>query len=331
MSPSLDAPRASSRCARWDFNPQPPRIITPGALSFGATCACVDPTIPSFRPARHVSDRHDHDAAAARHEIRMDEQLRKLERTARAFPDDELAARSYETALRRADRRFAIEARLRSKLACSSRWIHAIGSDDFLHCWRCDRPVVRTRSVEVAVRCVEAGTCAQIERPLTREVVAMLAERGEVHGARAPGSPCLVVRNAQDGPVRWSRFLYKASWGSEKAPFMLYDLEKELMAAADPERIEVAFSSPLPDPPPVRGAARRSHADYDCLFRRGSVDPLELMRDALVHCRDHWSMDEYCRLARRVDEDWENYNSLDAVAAMVLLATAFDAITSCAP
>ena len=102
----------------------------------------------------------------------------------------------------------------------------------------------------------------------------------------------------------------------EVAPFV--DAQEFLDALVECGCLERRFPA-LPEPLQAR-------SEYAALWGRGSgVAPHALVHDAALWCQQHWSRDEFVRLIQSVGEHQADYNSLDAVAAMLFWAVAWAA------
>jgi hypothetical protein len=160
----------------------------------------------------------------------------------------------------------------------------------------------------------------------------------------------------QEEPAeRWSTFLLKAAKGSVEAVEILtlaqFALAARLggpglitegpaeecdrrIAGALPERapfsdlqqfLDTLFESRyLSGPMAARPGPFRERTGYDALWRREVVAPShQLVHDAAFYCVENWSGDELLRLAETAEEEFTEYNSLDAVAAMLFWAVAW--------
>jgi len=153
-------------------------------------------------------------------------------------------------------------------------------------------------------------------------------------------------------PESWKRFLFKASRGSDKAVEMLRLAElsflKELTAHSEPQDLQLEqyyslLAARLPTSAPLLTIKEfltiadcvtidlpdkplHEHAFYDRLWKRKqSVNTRELVLDAVVHCLRHWSPAEYRHLSETVCDNDPEYNSLNAVAAMLYLYCGWEA------
>jgi hypothetical protein len=148
----------------------------------------------------------------------------------------------------------------------------------------------------------------------------------------------------------WSRFLYKASIGSYKAPDMLTRAEMSFVAEKTgkdieklmPEEIDTVLQAMIPAECPFENMDDwlQQVKDWRCLptsakKRETPFHPREyykhiwskphraveseLAYDAATHCFHNWLFSEFKRLSEIEDE--YAYNSHDVVAAMLFLIT----------
>jgi hypothetical protein len=292
----------------------------------------------------------------------MDRSLRRLERTAEADPSDVDAARALDQALRRAGRRDLVGARLRAKYRCSGLGLYQPTLREGRRCYDCDRRVLDSLDPVEAAGLLDVGVCVAVEARLVPDVLSALAARPGVHSATEPRAPCLsaIEETVLDG---W--FLYKASWGSLKAPWIVEVAERERIAPYappapprtptaeelqlrealgdlldfdPPARPPAAFLAGLRLPPRPRGRPPlRPAADYVDLYARGErVDPDALARDGFALARSVWSMADYAALIATdpahgqdtAEEPIVRFDSRAVVAAMVLLVAAHRQLVS---
>lgn len=157
-----------------------------------------------------------------------------------------------------------------------------------------------------------------------------------------------------DHPARpWGVFLDKAAKGSHQAAEWLLDADRALaerwggramIEEADLADGEMPLHRALPSTPPfgtvpelmelaraanllegpveVSEEAFHPPAHYDSLWRRGDkVQPAELLHDAGHRCCRYWNVVSFRKIIHRVEKAQLGYNSLDAVAGMLYVAS----------
>jgi hypothetical protein len=155
----------------------------------------------------------------------------------------------------------------------------------------------------------------------------------------------------EDSPESWDRFLYKAAKGSSKASDILQHANCAYMASLTgdkeaPSRLDLAIYSQMlhthfamtskpqsyellcDQVHSAKWIAIRSNlsqqphkrdVEYAALWSRNHTTPqVCLFHDALIRCYDCWSVDWLERILDK--ESGCDYNSLNVVAAMILLA-----------
>jgi hypothetical protein len=162
------------------------------------------------------------------------------------------------------------------------------------------------------------------------------------------------IAQLDDDPQSWPRFLYKASTGSSKAAeWVCYaDLAlaerlggRRLIDEASLADYNQSLRQALPSTPPfsdtqalldlaraasvvagsltARSRAFHDRAHYDQLWRRGTeVHPAQLLHDAARVAAQHWNGATFRQLVELVKASDPDYNSQDAVAAMLYLSAA---------
>lgn len=153
------------------------------------------------------------------------------------------------------------------------------------------------------------------------------------------------------GDLDWTRFVSKASKGSYKAAEMLSGASFALAAGIAGQRVLIeapeeefveALTSAIPNrfpftdtqglldtlfesgylhvPIVARQAPFAARPEYGALWKRQvRVSDHQLIHDAALHCGVNWGKEELIRLLAAVEKDGAEYNSQDAVAAMLIL------------
>lgn len=257
----------------------------------------------------------------------MDHDLSRLQRAWTKSPDDSGIARALDSALLRAGRRERVEERLRAKFLCPAKWVFSLDRDRS-YCFECKKDLACAPSVESAVDTLREGRSVVVARDDVSLLLERLVGDTTLHTGQDETTPCAATAGVSpiDGALA-RRLLKKAATGSLQAPLLLSEIAVGLADPSDDWRAssgEDALSAlRLPAPPPLRGERpHRAREEYRNLHARGvRVDEGELLHDALLHCQGAWSIEEYVRLDRSITDD-RNYNSLDVVAAMILLVVA---------
>jgi|GEM_PF-3728110 hypothetical protein len=159
-----------------------------------------------------------------------------------------------------------------------------------------------------------------------------------------------------DRPESWDRFLDKAAKGSAYAFDMLTQADLAYMASltgdptapqsqdlgdyarllqthfteftkpATPDDLsrEIQSAQWLSVKPRLPLSPQRPHEKYNALWADGRTVPLvDLVNDSIIHCHTSWSAKWLLNVIN--NEDSMNYNSVNVVAAMLMLAVTWKA------